>query len=272
MGNTMKLLFQSDIFSENNEKEIAKKHFELQELSVEDVVFLDRLDREKLSNHPLLFRGSLLLAQRLKREFPFADATRFYPAFRKELVNDNFHFLDAHGISQGYPRPHGYSPEPSDLYDNNHGWPKFIRPTKGTKAFSGNVYTKEKFNEELEFLKQNKNFDETTLCVCAPPVKIYREWRCVFVNKTYVSGAQYMVEGEKETDCHTKTPKEVEIFAKKIAKSPFFDNIFEFTIDIGLIKSKMGGELRLIEVNSFECADFYENDLEKIYHSWVNAS
>lgn len=234
------LLFQNDAFATPEEHAAASAFFELQDVSVNEVAFMP-----PASHSAVRFRGSLFLASRLHRRFEFASAVEFYPPFRKELLSPSFFFLDAPGILE------------------TNQWPLFIRPTRGDKAFAGGVFSRKKFEEELAYLTQNKNYNIHTLCVAAPPNPPAIEWRCVFVNGQYVSGSQYMVDGDKVLS--PGVPPDVESYAKNLAGNAYFINIFDFVLDIARLPSS---ELRLIEVNAFETSDFYSSDLLAIYSAW----
>lgn len=71
--------------------------------------------------------------------------------------------------------------------------------------------------------------------------------------------------GEKELS--PEIPPEVIEFAQELAQNPYFQNIFEFTLDVG--QTPKG--LRLIEVNGFETASFYAANLHKVYQAWAES-
>lgn len=245
------LILQKDVFTEdeNHETEtIIRKYFpKIEIISDKDIM----LGLNKYC-HPSFcgpFRGSLALASLLGRKFQYTNALRWAPAFQKEIVSKDFAFLDATSI---YKR---------DLLAT----PLFVRPVDGFKAFGGNVFTKETFKNEFMFMTVNKNIDPYITCLYASPVPLKREWRLIFINNHYSSGSQYMEEGQ--LSLKTEIPSEVVEFTKKIAKTYYFQNIFEFVIDV----AETPDGIRLLEINAFETASFYKADLEKVYSDWANA-
>lgn len=243
------LLLQKDIFSEDevtDTESTLRKYFDVTVVKDEDVI----LGNGNWKEHQGTFRGSLTMAHRLGRRFTYADALMWAPAFREHIVSDDYYFLDAVSIKE-----------------RGLGTPKFIRPTSGSKAFSGNVYSQQKFEEEFKFMTQNKNIDPFITCLIANPTPIKREWRVVFVNQLMSSGSQYMV--DSNLNLKAELPEEVGSYAEKLVASSngYFQNIFDFVIDVGEVNSG----LKMIEINAFETASFYAADLDKIYSDWAKS-
>ncbi len=237
-----KLLVQKDVFSEDEyfaPLPIIQKYFDVALISDEAIM---RNEIPKVD----IFRGSLALAKKLGRKYEYANALSFMPRFRDKLVCPDVVFTDLEDIK-------------SKLQEDD---PRFVRPVSGFKEFSGNVFTKESFESEYNFAVKNKNLDKGLICAVADPVKIGREWRAIFIDNKFVSGSQYMENGE--LNIIQEIPENVVEFAKKIAGDDYFLNTFEFVIDIAEIPDR----LALIEVNAFETASFYGADLDLIYKTW----
>jgi hypothetical protein len=237
-------ILEEGLFHEDHESDtqsLIKKYFSDVSIINKDTIHLRNLP----SDYTGLFRGSLALATKLNRIKNFTNALEWAPILREFLASEYFLFLDAKGILQ-----------------HNLNWPLFIRPTAGNKSFSGNVYTREKFKIEYDYLTVNKNYSPSTLCMFASPVEIFTEWRCIFINNEYCSGSQYMQNGELSVN--SNVPEYVIEFANKIISHEFFLNLFEFVLDIGLTNDG----LKVIEVNGFETSSFYGADLDKIYQTW----
>lgn len=235
-----KLLVQEDIFSEDEyfaPLPIIRKYFDVVLLSDEDIQKNRVFDIYR-------FRGSLTLARKKGKTYPYANALQFMPHFREYLVNPETVFVDMRHIKEV------------------GSFPLFIRPVSGFKEFSGNVFTKESFETEYNFVTKNKNISPDLICAVCDPVEIGREWRAIFVDGEYISGSQYMNKGELEIK--KEIPDEVIEFAKKIAADDYFLNIFEYVIDV----AEVGGELKLVEINAFETASFYGADLDALYKAW----
>lgn len=193
------------------------------------------------------FRGSLTLASRLHRRFPYANAQNWAPTFRKEIVSKDYIILDAASILE-----RGYLDQP-----------KFIKPCMGTKVFSGNVFSRNSFETEFQFMTVNRNISPTTLCLVASPIVLGREWRLIFVNNRFSSSSQYMDEGHLHVT--NATPPAVIQFGERISTTPYFTNIFDFVLDIAETPDGLG----LVEINAFETSSFYAADLDKVYKDWA---
>lgn len=259
----MKILVQKDVFTEDttqNTFEVicsAMPSMEVIEISDQEAM----MGSERLKNHSGPFRGSLCMAQRMGRTFEYTNALNWAPAFKEVLVSNDYMFLDAGSIQHRMPR------EWRAPWNNNT---LFIRPCSGFKQFSGNTFSTHEFKSEVDFMVKNRNIPDTIMCMLATPKNILKEWRTIFINREFVSGSQYMVESHLALG--QEVPKEVIAFATSIANNAYFQNVFEFVLDIGLVKSKDNVEyLGLLEVNAFETASFYMCDLEKIYKTWEHA-
>lgn len=192
------------------------------------------------------FRGSLALAMLRGEKFEYANAMKWLPYFRSEAVSKDGIFVDM-----------------AFAESLMHFNPKFVRPASPMKEFSGDIFNRHKLRKEIAFLTQNKNLHpHEIMCLVAAPVAIQTEWRCVFVNNKYVSGSQYMTNGQ--LDVNRIVPDTVREYAQFLAAKPYFINIFDFVLDIG--KTQDG--LRLVEINGFETASFYAADLDAIYSAW----
>lgn len=195
------------------------------------------------------FRGSLALAMLRGEKFDYANAMKWLPYFRKEAVSRDAVFVD-----MAYAE--------SLLHFNQ----KFMRPVSPMKEFSGDIFNRQKLRREIAFLTQNKNLHpHEIMCLVAAPVAIKTEWRCVFVNNKYVSGSQYMTNGQ--LDVNRLVPDNVREYAQFLAAKPYFQNIFECILDIGAVEK----QLKLVEVNGFETSSFYAADLDAIYSAWADS-
>lgn len=240
-----RILLEPNLFSEDLETDtqaIIGKYFDI-ELLPDDWAWNDKFRDKTNKDYPNV-RCSLNLAQRLGFKFEYANALKFMPNFRQYLVNPSTYFTDF-----------------AALYNQPDAFPLFIRPVAGFKVFSGNVYTYDSYKIEFSHHKQRGN-DPFVICACANPIKIDKEYRCVFVNQEFVSGTRYMVDGLLSVDSYV--PDEVVTFAKFLSQKDYFLNLWDYVIDIGII----GDRLALVEINAFETASFYGADLEKIYSSW----
>jgi len=242
------LLVQKDVFSEDENQDtqnIILKYFPKALFLSDDDIYIKRKYEGQESR---LLRGSLSLAQKLRKNLNWTNALNWMPELKNFALSYDYKFLDL-----------------NEILAREKNWPLFVRPASGMKEFSGNVYSREKLMEEAAFLVSNKNVNTSLICLYASPRPLNREWRVVFVNGEVSSGCQYMVKGKKEVS--SDFPEEVVKYAIEISQHEFFLNKFEYVIDIG--ESNEG--LRLIEINAFETASFYASDLHKIYSDWAGS-
>lgn len=238
------MLIEKSIFNEDDvceTAEIAKSYFDVKIVTWQDVI-------DKKYEKTELFRGSLGLGIGLKKDFKPYNALEFMPAMREFLVSERYKFLDMASIRD---------------YEE---FPKFIRPCSGLKEFAGNVYTKESFDIEYRFAVNNRNNSPGTICVVSSPVKINREWRCIFVDNKLISGSQYMQNAELSV--FSELPNEVQNYAKTVYKHDYFLNLPEIVLDIA--ETQAG--LRLIEINAFETSSWYGADRHEILNALKSAT
>lgn len=264
-----KILLQTDLFTEDEHtdtQEIISHYFDIKKVGDDWPIRYDDVKRELDGGgyssgvnlypssidfiKPKAVRVCLGLARRLygDKHFEYANALKWAPYFRDELVNFDYKITDLQDMikyRESYPI----------------SYPKFIRPVSPFKEFSGNVYTKKEFQKEYDFYINNRNGDKFLICLISQYIKIDKEWRCIFINNEYVSGSQYMVNGE--LNLSPIVPPDVIKKAKELAADAYFQNIFDFVLDIG----EVDGIMKLIEVNAFETASFYAADLDKIYRT-----
>lgn len=253
----MNLLFQQNLFWESefsNEKEVLGKHFSGQIENVPEDYLLnwDYKDYKKKFEGFNFIRGSLALAKKMGRNLDKFYLSSFAPVFRNKMVSSDILFAEL-----------SYFQYEKKLF------PLFLRPDSCFKEFAGNVFDFGAYERELALFKHRFGH-ENILCGFANPKKILKEWRCVFVNNQYISGSQYLENGELSVT--PKVPQDVIAFANNIASNDYFINLFDFVVDIGLFLDRGLERFGLIEINSFECSSFYAADLDKIYSAWKKAN
>jgi ATP-grasp domain, R2K clade family 3 len=254
------MILQKDVFYEDKVLEtesVIKKHFPAVKVVPDEDIMVGNVPK----NYAGPFRGSLFLATRLglAKRFDFCNAIKWAPPLREMMISKDFFFQDAYHLGESF-----------DRLEQKKDGKLFIRPTKGNKVFSGNVFDKETFKNEFEFFTKNKNESPYTLCMVASPKHIEREWRVIYAGGKYCGASQYMVRGE--IDVKADVPPKVIKFAEEITKKDYFQNIFDFVIDIGETDdTKENPQLGLIEINGLETASFYAADLDQIYSTWASS-
>ena len=130
----------------------------------------------------------------------------------------------------------------------------FIRPCKDSKVFTGKVFTKDKWEGEIN--NPNRKVDMDTLIQVAKPKKIYKEARCWVVDGKIVTSSYYFFHGNVMYEENVE-PEGLE-FAQSMV------NLFEvapaFVMDICLTPDGW----KIVEINCINCSGFYKGDLQKV--------
>jgi hypothetical protein len=133
----------------------------------------------------------------------------------------------------------------------------FIRPTKDSKLFTGEIFTKDKWLNTLQYISHNKLFkDEQTNIQVTTVKKIYKEVRCWVVNKKIVTASQYRLNNKTILD--NMVDDDGIQFAQQMV------NIFQlndcFVIDICLTEQGW----KIVECGCINACGFYLADLSKL--------
>lgn len=229
------LIWQPNVFPDE-EKEIAAKYFH-----VEDY----QLSLTPIPKAPFAMRGAVSTATRLGHNLSRFDCRNFVPYLHQYMISKKF-WWDI--------------PERADNYHSSW-FPLFIRPDSCKKLFAGQVYSKDKWREEFNYLKQKNG--EKILAFVAKPEWIGREWRCLFVGQELVGISDYMYEGEILDEAGQRNiTEELKTLAKTIRANEYFSPEDNLTIDIG---QRSDGSYGLVEINFLETAGFYAIDKDVVY-------
>lgn len=142
----------------------------------------------------------------------------------------------------------------------------FARPTKDTKSFSGQVFTKEAWREwtkDIEDSNLTQNLTEETSILVAPLKEIQQEIRCWIVDGEPVTISQYKI-GRRVNYQNHDNNEEAYIFAKQMAK--LFCPARAFCLDICLYED----EYKVVEVNTINCSGFYDLNMSKLIQALEN--
>lgn len=153
----------------------------------------------------------------------------------------------------------------------------FIRPDSGTKGFTGGLATEKELEDEILSLDLNP----ASLVVIAQPKRIDQEWRFVVANREVVAASLYksrksnglVIDLQPYPSHEDVDAKNARQLAEEIAKGEWQPSL-AYTLDI--CKTEEG--FRLLELNSFNCADFYKGDASEIvdkvstlaYNKWMD--
>lgn len=138
----------------------------------------------------------------------------------------------------------------------------FIRPTKDTKVFTGQVYNKYEWEDFVENALYNKKHillnADTTIQVSTPK-KIQQEIRCWIVKGKVITTSYYRLGNMSYmTECNDEIVIE---YAQKMVNK--YQPADSFVIDICLVD----GEPKIVEVNCINCSGFYKQNLSKLIDS-----
>lgn len=214
----------------------------------------------KRSQDCVVCYGSVGLVQKLQKGYPYwvpgdyanfpnYDCARYYPHFLDYLLNDNSYILPFGTILKRLDKIFDWF-ETQDL---------FMRPTKGSKTFTGKVFD---CIDGLDMLKKERDcysVDPDELILIAPAKNLGREWRLIIIDDKIISGSLYSNNHRHIEEAGF--PDHVKEFAEEILSVVKYRPDPAFTMDICELPHK---GLRLIELNSFSCAGMYACKLEPI--------
>lgn len=136
---------------------------------------------------------------------------------------------------------------------------KFIRPTKDTKSFTGQLFSEHEWKETLENYLHNyrsAHFNESTEIQISTPKTIFKEIRFWVVDGKIITGSQYRQGKTVIYDDHYEP--EATVYAQSMVDK--FQLADAFVIDVCLTEDGW----KIVECGCINCAGFYKSDLQKI--------
>jgi hypothetical protein len=183
-----------------------------------------------------------------------------YPWIPGSMYNDN-HDIDVYGPHYGDHMLNSdgviinYGDVPPEEYEYF-----FARPTKDSKAFSGQLFSRDTWIEWSQ-QKVDSNLMQTltpeTKIQLAPLKTIQQEIRCWIVDGEPVTISQYKI-GSRVVYQNMDNNEEAYMFSKRMAK--LYSPARAFVLDICLYQD----EYRVIEINCINCSGFYDADMGKL--------
>jgi len=184
------------------------------------------------------------------------------------LINENFDMevyyprYGDHMLNKGYIMNIDY-PLPDTLPDEF-----FARPTKDTKEFSGEVFTRKAWVDWTKDLSDSNLMQgvSSKTRVFVAPVKHYiqQEIRCWMIDGKLVTASQYKI-GNRVNYLNMDNNEEVVIFSEKIAK--IFSPARAWVLDICLWQD----EYYVVEMGCINHCGFYDANMSKLIQSLENA-
>lgn len=204
----------------------------------------------------VLFHGSLANADRIARELDWSPGAHcstealhcsaYYPRCRDWLVHPDAVFTTVRELVAASREVGGVVGSDGRV---------FVRPDSPLKPFSGRVVELEGLSRA--HLDHGFYYDDDALpIVLSPVLEIGQEWRFVVVGGEVRSGCAYDSPSRAGRSSPSDLPFER---AREIARA----------IDIGISAyvldlCELGGDVRLLELNPFSGADFYDCDARSI--------
>ena len=134
---------------------------------------------------------------------------------------------------------------------------KFIRPTKDSKVFNGKLYSKIKWEDTVQMVKEKYLgvMPPVTIQVSSPK-KIYKEARIWIVDGKIVTSSYYKF-GDNVVWTEDVEPEGLE-FAQRMVD--LYKVAPAFVMDICLTPDGW----KIVEINCVNCSGFYRGDLQKL--------
>jgi hypothetical protein len=205
--------------------------------------------------------GSLNLMRQLSREkkwvpgpflnLPNYECTTYYSYFGKYLLNSDYIMLPFVELNRRKVEVFNY-----------FGGNCFIRPSTGFKSFTGEVFSLEGWDKDIEWIKDRVSPE--SMIIISSAKNIDAEYRFVVANKKIISGSKYKTNGELDIVSIAESHLFVGMTEALIKAREISEEKWEpdktYVIDIG----EYNGEMYLIEINSFSCSGLYACELEPI--------
>lgn len=130
----------------------------------------------------------------------------------------------------------------------------FLRPDAADKGLGGCVVDAEQIAESTK----RYAFNPHSLVLVASPQSVQTEWRFFIANHRIATSCQYMTDGQLNQS--PRTPDEVIAFVTHVLQTVRWRPDPLFVLDVATV----GGNLALLELNPFSCANPYACDVSAI--------
>lgn len=147
----------------------------------------------------------------------------------------------------------------------------FTRPSEDTKQFPGYVDKISNITKHFEDMVNCSSegsyaMSKDDIVILSNPKEILMEWRYFIIGGKIVDGSIYRKSGElfKEHEDDENVLEEAQQLADKWLPSDCC------VMDLGLIETEQGRELKVIEFNNINSSGFYNHDIPKIFKEWYD--
>lgn len=217
----------------------------------------------------VIFHGSIQFEKRFNN-FPFYplsyitysnyDCYNYYGYLGDELLNSKYLLMGLNDVIRNKSNIINYF----NLSNNDK---IFIRPSNGFKTFTGQLLPINNFDKEFDILtKSYGGIYMSTLVLISNFKDIKNEYRFIIIDNKIITGSLYIDENNKNTyKPYYNKPIDNKIIFNYV---DMIKNLYQpdeaYTIDIAELYD---GTLKVLELNSFNCASFYGCDYDKIVNA-----
>ena len=260
-GPQIKWLIEADVFGRDTEpvKSAIQKNqmvFDiLQPRRFLNGVIPDPNGRRLGSDECVIFWGSPPLLKHLRIHYPGwvpggwstfenFECEHYYPILSKYLLNSENEIATVDELLA----------KPEQVFERFAvAGEVFVRPSSHEKVFTGHLVTAENFGPRVAGVRYSRS-----KIVVARPQPITYEWRVIMQNHEPITGSQYKKAGQMNVtaDC----PETVLSYVRSVWNQLDWTPDLFFVVDV----AETAGELRIIELNGFSCAGWYQCDPETI--------
>lgn len=258
----MNVILERNLLSEKHQREVIDLCIE----NDDNLFVVSDIRKLKLENEPTLAFCSLPFSRNVLAtnvypgvycDLNLMKCSSYYSRYKDLLLN----YHSARFLPYGMLRDH------LNFIFSKSDDAVFVRPDSGFKSFTGMVLNCINFKKELELI--NKYVDHDSMCLVCDSYSdsIMNEYRFFICGNEVVSGSAYIINNEIKERRIDKSAqsfssisdKRLFDFAERVVSTHRPERCF--SLDIVEMKDK---SLRLLEINSFSCAGFYDCDIRKI--------
>lgn len=173
-------------------------------------------------------------------------------------ISYNDYYLNSDGILITFSQLKNNKKYLIDLFGTDS---VFIRPNSGSKLFTGFILKNDTWDYQVSSIEQLTGTSNDSLILISSVKNIVLEARFIIVDKNVVAGSTYFKNSEKyESPIYPHS-------LRKLADIVAQDNSPPspvYTCDIGILDDE---SVKIIELNSFNCAGWYAADIQSIISS-----
>lgn len=244
------------IFQDNLPRE-AFENLGIEYTEMEYIPFLEKYEPPYSYDDCVITYGTINAVRHLKKYFGtfLREENLKYHVYSSNynvpngwFLNSDSFFVTFRYLTENY----------EDVYKRIGSNSIFIRPDSGNKSFTGKVIPKIDIELELNCMKQLYNTSNEELILVSTPKIIHEEARFIICGDESIANSRYQIDGVHRIDSNTSS-KSID-FVEKILERHSWVPEELFTLDVALTEHGP----KIVELNSFSCAGWYDCDEELI--------